>query len=130
MKPAPFTYAAPSTVEEAITLLAEHGDTAKLLAGGQSLMPLMNLRLARPQYIIDLNRIAGLDSIQERDGALVVGTMTRQRSVSNACPLCGNTSPCCLRPQRSSATSRSVTGARWGGVSPTPTPRLNCRQSC
>jgi CO/xanthine dehydrogenase FAD-binding subunit len=81
MKPAPFTYAAPSTVEEAIALLAEHGDTAKLLAGGQSLMPLMNLRLARPQYIIDLNRIAGLDSIQEHDGALVVGTMTRQRSL-------------------------------------------------
>ena len=79
MKPAPFTYAAPSTIEEALALLAEYGDTAKLLAGGQSLMPLMNLRLARPQYIIDLNRITGLDSIQERDGALVVGTMTRQR---------------------------------------------------
>jgi len=81
MKPAPFAYAAPSTVEEALALLAEHGDTAKLLAGGQSLMPLMNLRLARPQYIIDLNRIAGLDSIQERNGALVVGAMTRQRSL-------------------------------------------------
>jgi len=81
MKPAPFTYAAPSTLEEAITLLAAHGETAKLLAGGQSLMPLMNLRLARPQYIIDLNRIAGLDAIQERDGALVVGAMTRQRSL-------------------------------------------------
>ena len=48
MKPAPFTYAAPSTIDEAITLLAEHGDTVKLLAGGQSLMPMMNLRLARP----------------------------------------------------------------------------------
>lgn len=81
MKPAPFTYTAPATVEEAIALLAEYGDTAKLLAGGQSLMPLMNLRLARPQYIIDLNRVAGLDVIQERDGALVVGTMTRQRSL-------------------------------------------------
>ena len=52
MKPAPFTYAAPPAVEEAIALLAAHGDTAKLLAGGQSVMPLMNLRLARPQYII------------------------------------------------------------------------------
>ena len=80
MKPAPFTYAAPSTLEEALALLAEHGDAAKLLAGGQSLMPLMNLRLARPQYVIDLNRVAGLDYIQERDGTLVVGTMTRQRS--------------------------------------------------
>ena len=81
MKPAPFTYAAPTTLEEALALLAEYGDTAKLLAGGQSLMPLMNLRLARPQYIIDLNRIAGLDAIQERDSALVIGTMTRQRSL-------------------------------------------------
>ena len=81
MKPAPFTYAAPSTLEETLALLAEHGDTAKLLAGGQSLMPLMNLRLARPQYIIDLNRIAGLDDLQERDSALVVGTMARQRSL-------------------------------------------------
>ena len=84
MKPAPFTYAAPSTLEEALALLAEHGDAAKLLAGGQSLMPLMNLRLARPQYVIDLNRVAGLDYIQERDGTLVVGTMTRQRSLERA----------------------------------------------
>src|SRR5262245_58915039 len=81
MKPAPFTYAAPATLEEALTLLAEHGDTAKLLAGGQSLMPMMNLRLARPQHIVDLNRVSGLDALQERDGALVVGTMTRQRSL-------------------------------------------------
>src|SRR5215475_11113198 len=81
MKPAPFTYTAPSTVEEALALLAQYGDTAKLLAGGQSLMPLMNLRLARPQYIIDLNRIAGLDDLQERDGVLVVGALTRQRSL-------------------------------------------------
>ena len=81
MKPAPFTYAAPSTIDEAIALLVAYGDTAKLLAGGQSLMPMMNLRLARPQYIVDLNRVAGLDYIQEHDGALVVGAMTRQRSL-------------------------------------------------
>ena len=60
MKPAPFMYAAPSTLAEAITLLATHGDKAKLLAGGQSLVPMMNFRLARPEYVIDLNRIAGL----------------------------------------------------------------------
>ena len=69
MKPAPFTYAAPSTLEEAITLLGEHGDAVKLLAGGQSLMPMLNLRLARPQYIVDLNRIPGLDYVTERDGS-------------------------------------------------------------
>ena len=84
MKPAPFTYAAPSTIEEAIALLVEHDDTAKLLAGGQSLMPMMNLRLARPQYVIDLNRVAGLDYIKEHDGTLAVGTMTRQRSLERS----------------------------------------------
>jgi len=84
MKPAPFTYAAPSTIEEAITLLAEHGDTVKLLAGGQSLMPMMNLRLARPQYIVDLNRIPALDYLTERDGALAVGALTRQRSLERS----------------------------------------------
>jgi aerobic carbon-monoxide dehydrogenase medium subunit len=81
MKPAPFTYAAPSTIEEAITLLSEHGDAVKLLAGGQSLMPMLNLRLARPQYIVDLNRIPGLDYLVERDGVLAVGALTRQRSL-------------------------------------------------
>ena len=84
MKPAPFTYAAPSTLEEAIALLGEHGDAVKLLAGGQSLMPMLNLRLARPQYIVDLNRIPGLEYVTERDGSLAVGALTRQRSLERA----------------------------------------------
>jgi carbon-monoxide dehydrogenase medium subunit len=84
MKPAPFTYAAPSTLEEVLTLLGEHGDAVKLLAGGQSLMPMMNLRLARPQYIVDLNRIPGLDYITERTGTLAIGALTRQRSLERA----------------------------------------------
>lgn len=84
MKPAPFAYAAPSSIEEAIALLAEHGETAKVLAGGQSLVPMMNFRLARPEYLIDLNRVPGLDGIDERDGTLVVGAMTRQRSLERS----------------------------------------------
>lgn len=84
MKPAPFSYAAPSTLEEAIALLGEHGDTAKLLAGGQSLVPMMNFRLARPEHVIDINRITGLDGIEERDGNLVVGAMTRQRRLERS----------------------------------------------
>jgi carbon-monoxide dehydrogenase medium subunit len=84
MKPAPFSYAAPTTLEEALTLLHEYGDTAKLLAGGQSLVPMMNFRLARPEYVIDLNRVAGLDYLTERDGALAVGAMTRQRSLERS----------------------------------------------
>ena len=60
MKPAPFKYLAAETVEEAVAALAEHGDEAKVLAGGQSLVPLMNLRLATPGVLVDVNRIAEL----------------------------------------------------------------------
>jgi CO/xanthine dehydrogenase FAD-binding subunit len=84
MKPAPFMYAAPSKLDEAIALLVAHGDTAKLLAGGQSLVPMMNFRLARPEYVIDLNRVAGLDAMTEQDGTLIVGAMTRQRSLERS----------------------------------------------
>lgn len=84
MKPAPFTYAAPSTVEDAIALLTAHGDSAKVLAGGQSLMPMLNFRLLRPAYLIDLNRIQGLDVVTERDGVLVVGALTRQRRLEQS----------------------------------------------
>jgi carbon-monoxide dehydrogenase medium subunit len=84
MKPAPFIYLAPSTLEEAIALLVAHGETAKLLAGGQSLVPMMNFRLARPEQVIDLNRVQGLDYITERDGMLMVGAMTRQRSLERS----------------------------------------------
>lgn len=77
MKPAPFSYAAPASINEVIALLNDYGDSAKLLAGGQSLLPMMNFRLARPQHIIDLNRLQGLDYISERDDTLVIGAMTR-----------------------------------------------------
>ena len=90
MKPAPFFYTTPTTVEEAISLLVEHGDEAKLLAGGQSLVPMMNFRLVRPEYLIDLNRLEGLDYISERDGILAVGAMTRQRSLERSDLICQN----------------------------------------
>jgi 2-furoyl-CoA dehydrogenase FAD binding subunit len=78
MKPAPFAYERPSTVEETVVLLREHGDEARLLAGGQSLVPLLNLRLARPGVIIDINRVAGLD----RREAARIGATVRQRELS------------------------------------------------
>jgi len=84
MKPAPFMYVAPSTVAEAIALLVEHGETAKLLAGGQSLVPMMNFRLARPEYIVDLNRVPGLDYVREQNGGLVIGAMTRHRALERS----------------------------------------------
>jgi carbon-monoxide dehydrogenase medium subunit len=84
MKPAPFAYFDPRTVEDAVALLGEHAD-AKVLAGGQSLMPLLNMRLARPAAVIDINRIEGLDYIREESGgALTIGAMTRQREIERS----------------------------------------------
>jgi carbon-monoxide dehydrogenase medium subunit len=93
VKPAAFEYYAPATVEEAVGLLAAHGDDAKVLAGGQSLVPLMNMRLARPKVIVDINRVQGLDGLHEADGTLRIGAMVRQRAaersdlVGSRCPL-------------------------------------------
>jgi aerobic carbon-monoxide dehydrogenase medium subunit len=77
MKPAPFDYHAPRSVDEAVELLAAHGDDAKVLAGGQSLVPAMNFRLARPAVLVDINRIAELDFCIASDGALRIGALTR-----------------------------------------------------
>jgi carbon-monoxide dehydrogenase medium subunit len=77
MKPAPFDYHAPRSVAEAIELLAAHGDDAKVLAGGQSLVPAMNFRLARPAVLVDINRIGELDFCSTGDGALRIGALTR-----------------------------------------------------
>jgi CO/xanthine dehydrogenase FAD-binding subunit len=85
MKPAPFDYYAPTDMGEALSILAEHGDDAKLLAGGQSLMPMMNMRLATPPVVVDINRVAGLDGIaQAPDGGLTIGAMTRQRTIERS----------------------------------------------
>lgn len=81
MKPAPFRYYDPRTVEEAISLLEEFGEDSKILAGGQSLVPVMNFRLARPQNLVDINRVASLDYLREEDHTLVIGALTRQRTV-------------------------------------------------
>jgi carbon-monoxide dehydrogenase medium subunit len=79
VKPPPFDYAAPATVDEAVAALAEHGDEAKLLAGGQSLVPLLAFRLARPAALVDLNGVAGLDGAALEGDTLRIGAMTRQR---------------------------------------------------
>lgn len=80
MKPAPFKYLAPANIEQAIEMLATD-DQARPLAGGQSLVPMMNLRLARPSALIDLNRIPGLSDIRETGGVLRIGSMTRQATL-------------------------------------------------
>jgi aerobic carbon-monoxide dehydrogenase medium subunit len=78
MIPAAFEYHRPSTLQDAIALLGRLGADAKVLAGGQSLIPLMKLRLASPRHLVDLNRIGGLGTIAEQDGALVIGALVRE----------------------------------------------------
>lgn len=93
MKPPAFEYADPATVDEVMALLGEHGDSAKILAGGQSLMPMLNLRLLRPSFLVDINRTARLSFIEARGDELLIGAMTRQRTIETSglvaenCPL-------------------------------------------
>ncbi len=84
MKPAGFEYHDPTTLSEATALLSRLGEDARVLAGGQSLVPLMNFRLARPAHLVDLNRVAELDFLSVADGELRVGAMTRQRTLERS----------------------------------------------
>jgi carbon-monoxide dehydrogenase medium subunit/6-hydroxypseudooxynicotine dehydrogenase subunit alpha len=84
MKPPPFEYDDPATVDEALALLAEHGDDAKVLAGGQSLVPLLNFRLARPERLIDINRLDPLAYVRADDGVLRIGTLTRHAALEHS----------------------------------------------
>ncbi|MEI7439634.1 MAG: FAD binding domain-containing protein, partial [Thermoleophilia bacterium] len=94
MKPAPLVYQRPSTIDEACRLLAA-GGYAKVVAGGQSLMPLLNFRLATPDVLVDLRDVTGLVGIEVSDAAVTVGAMTTQRALERdraalaACPLLG-----------------------------------------
>jgi carbon-monoxide dehydrogenase medium subunit len=106
MKPPVFDYRAPETLEEALALLAEHGDDAKVLAGGQSLIPTLNFRLSHPALLVDLQRIPELAGITAAaDGGVEVGAMTRQRDVERSpliaerCPLVHETMPFIAHPQ-------------------------------
>lgn len=84
MIPDKFTYFAPTTLTEAWDLLQAHPGEAKILAGGQSLIPLMKFRLANPAYLIDLRKTPGLDTLDERDGALVLGAMVREATLEKS----------------------------------------------
>src|SRR2546428_1163958 len=93
MPAVPFEYHAPATLEEAIALLREHGDEAKPLAGGQSLVPLLTLRLARPGVLVDLNHLEELRAVRREGDALWIGALVRHRALERgegalrACPL-------------------------------------------
>lgn len=105
MKPAPFEYLAPDSLDAALDILAVHGGDAKLLAGGQSLIPVMNFRLAQPALLVDLNGVRELDSVREEGGGLRIGAMTRQRTlerdplVARLAPLLREAAPFIAHPQ-------------------------------
>src|SRR4029077_8189103 len=84
MIPPAFEYLRPNTIPEAIAFLQQYGDDAKILSGGQSLIPMMKLRIARPAYLIDINRIAGLSYIKEEGGFLKIGGLTREAELESS----------------------------------------------
>jgi CO/xanthine dehydrogenase FAD-binding subunit len=105
MKPAPFKYIAATSLEHALSLKAQHGDEAKFLAGGQSLIPTMNFRLARPALLIDINGIEGLAGIRSSAATTRIGPLTRYRAMqrdaafATAFPLIGEALPHIAHPQ-------------------------------
>src|ERR1700761_6238191 len=84
MKPAPFDYVSPSTVDAAIEALVASNGEGKLLAGGQSLLPLLNFRMARPAVLVDLNGITGLSYIEDRGDRIAIGALTRHRELEHS----------------------------------------------
>jgi carbon-monoxide dehydrogenase medium subunit len=87
MKPPRFRYFDPETADEVVTVLAEHGDEAKVLAGGQSLVPMLSMRLAMPAVLVDLRRVQGLDEISDANGSVAIGALTRQSAAESSSAL-------------------------------------------
>ncbi|MDI6769611.1 MAG: xanthine dehydrogenase family protein subunit M [Anaerolineales bacterium] len=115
MKPAPFEYYAPTTIDEALSHLAEHGYDAKVLAGGQSLIPMMNFRLVQPSVLVDLNNIAELSYIHpDESGGLRLGAMTRHHQVE-VDPLVAELAPLLHETMPKIATSQIRSRGTFGG---------------
>ena len=93
MKPPKFDYHRPETLDEALALLAEHGDDARVIAGGQSLVPMMNMRLAQPGHLVDINAIEGLSYIRANNGSVEIGALTRHQQVEKSSLLLQNCPP-------------------------------------
>src|SRR5207247_11226467 len=113
MKPAPFQYVRASSIDDALAGLAGHGDDAKVLAGGQSLIALMNLRLVKPAVLVDINRLSDIAYIREENGTVAIGALTRQSAVESSgvlarqSPLLAEASRCVAhRPSANPATVR------------------------
>lgn len=105
MKPAPFEYHAPDSVDQALELFHEHADAAKILAGGQSLVPAMNFRVVQPAMLIDLNRVKELEFVRVEDASIRIGAMTRERTlefdrqIARKIPLLNEAAPNIAHPQ-------------------------------
>lgn len=105
MKPAPFEYHAPDSIQQALDLMSRFAGEAKILAGGQSLVPAMNFRIVQPSALIDLNRVSGLGYVREEDSVLRIGAMTRERElefnplISSWAPLLAEAAPHIAHPQ-------------------------------
>ena len=84
MKPPAFEYVAARTIDEAVAQLSKHGDGAKIIAGGQSLTPMLNFRLVHPEILVDINRIPGLDKITPQNGGFRIGALTRHRAIETS----------------------------------------------
>ena len=91
MKPVDFTLHRPETLDDAVAILAEHAEDSKVLAGGQSLVPLLNFRLARPEHLVDLSRIAGLAQLRRTRDEVIVGAMVRQANAERSPAIAENT---------------------------------------
>jgi carbon-monoxide dehydrogenase medium subunit len=89
MFPAAFDYRAPTTLDEALSILGQRGDEAKVIAGGQSLIPLLKLRFSRPELLVDIGRIGGLNQVQRRNGHLAIGALVRHVDIERSRELAG-----------------------------------------
>src|SRR5205809_803406 len=115
MKAPHFAYARPASVAEALALLAEYKDEARVLAGGQSLVPMMNFRVAAPKVLVDINRIAGLSGIKVAKNHLRIGALVRHAELERSADIAG-TCRSSLKRCRTSRTRRSATAAPSAGA--------------
>jgi hypothetical protein len=124
--PAAFDYVRAGSAAEAISLIGQHGDEAKFLAGGHSLLPLMKLRLASPSVLVDIGRVSDLSYIRDAGDHIAIGALTRHMDVETSSPLLQSTCRCWPTRPATSATRRCATAARWAAPSPTPTRPATC----
>ena len=136
MKPAAFDYIAADSIATAVEALAQAGNDAKIIAGGQSLVPMLNFRMLRPSVLVDINRIAGLDAVEETRGAIRIGALTRHYQLETS-PLiarnlpvlsCAMTHVAHLAMRSSASSSNAIIGSSAAGSAcaklPPMVPRL------